>query len=103
LGGLDHVKCILSDESDYYPKFQQQEHRAVCEDYIDKANRPGPETDSHGNVIGESGPIIVTLDDPNKELSTTVNNHVQEAKTTRLLQGITAAKGFILQTTKRGE
>jgi hypothetical protein len=36
--GLDKVKCIMSDESDYYPTFQQKEVRAVMEGYIGKPN-----------------------------------------------------------------
>jgi hypothetical protein len=36
--GLDKVKCIMSDESDYYPTFQQKEVRAVLEGYIGKPN-----------------------------------------------------------------
>jgi hypothetical protein len=36
--GLDYVRAIISDESDYYPAFQQQEVRAVMEGYILKPN-----------------------------------------------------------------
>jgi hypothetical protein len=36
--GLDNVKFIMSDESDFYPKFQQQEIRAVAEGYLAKPN-----------------------------------------------------------------
>lgn len=36
--GLDRVRLILSDESDYYPPFQQKEVRAVVEGYIGKPN-----------------------------------------------------------------
>jgi hypothetical protein len=36
--GLDNVKFILSDETDYYPTFQQKEVRAVMEGYIGKPN-----------------------------------------------------------------
>ena len=36
--GLDNVKFIMSDESDYYPPFQQKDVRAVCEGYIGKPN-----------------------------------------------------------------
>src|SRR5918995_2821274 len=36
--GLDRVKCIMSDETDYYPPFQQKEVRAVMEGYIGKPN-----------------------------------------------------------------
>jgi hypothetical protein len=36
--GLDNVKFILSDETDYYPPFQQTEVRAVMEGYIGKPN-----------------------------------------------------------------
>ena len=33
---------------------------------------PGPATDIHGNVIGDSGPVIAAVDDPNKEASSTL-------------------------------
>jgi hypothetical protein len=36
--GLNNVKFILSDETDYYPPFQQKEVRAVMEGYIGKPN-----------------------------------------------------------------
>jgi hypothetical protein len=36
--GLDRVRFIMSDESDFYPAFQQQEVRAVMEGYILKPN-----------------------------------------------------------------
>jgi hypothetical protein len=36
--GLDNVKFIISDESDFYPTFQQKEVRAVMEGYIVKPN-----------------------------------------------------------------
>jgi hypothetical protein len=36
--GLDNVKWIFSDETDYYPLFQQREVRAVMEGYIGKPN-----------------------------------------------------------------
>lgn len=36
--GLTNVKFILSDETDYYPPFQQKEVRAVMEGYIGKPN-----------------------------------------------------------------
>jgi hypothetical protein len=36
--GLDNVKFIMSDESDFYPPFQQKEVRAVMEGYIGKPN-----------------------------------------------------------------
>lgn len=36
--GLTNVKFIMSDESDYYPPFQQKEVRAVMEGYIGKPN-----------------------------------------------------------------
>jgi flagellar basal body rod protein FlgC len=36
--GLDNVKFILSDESDFYSAFQQREVRAVMEGYIGKPN-----------------------------------------------------------------
>jgi hypothetical protein len=36
--GLTDVKFILSDESGYYPPFQQRDVRAVMEGYIGKPN-----------------------------------------------------------------
>lgn len=36
--GLTNVKLILSDETDFYPPFQQREVRAVMEGYIGKPN-----------------------------------------------------------------
>jgi hypothetical protein len=36
--GLTDVKFILSDESSYYPPFQQRDVRAVMEGYIGKPN-----------------------------------------------------------------
>jgi len=33
----------------------------------DRFDLPGPQTDIHGNVIGDSGPIIAAVDDPNKK------------------------------------
>jgi hypothetical protein len=36
--GLTNVKFILSDETDFYPPFQQKEVRAVMEGYIGKPN-----------------------------------------------------------------
>jgi hypothetical protein len=36
--GLDRVRAIISDETDYYPPFQQKEVRAVIEGYIGKPN-----------------------------------------------------------------
>ena len=37
--GLDNVKFIMSDESDFYPTFQQKEVRAVMEGYIGSPTR----------------------------------------------------------------
>ena len=36
--GLTNVKFILSDETDFYPPFQQKEVRAVMEGYVGKPN-----------------------------------------------------------------
>jgi hypothetical protein len=36
--GLTNIKFIMSDESDYYPPFQQRDVRAVMEGYIGKPN-----------------------------------------------------------------
>jgi hypothetical protein len=41
---------------------------------VKKANKfdlPGPETDEHGNVIGDKNIPIVMIDEPNRELSST--------------------------------
>jgi hypothetical protein len=51
--GLDNVKFIMSDESDYYPLFQQKEVRAVMEGYIGKPN-------SNSTVILVSTPKLIT-------------------------------------------
>jgi hypothetical protein len=51
---------------------------------------PGPEIDSHGNVIGDSGPLITTLDD---HMQTSFNNHIQKAETTRSVKALEKA-GF---------
>ena len=42
---------------------------------VKKANRietPGPDTDEHGNITGNNIPPIAMLDEPNKELSSTL-------------------------------
>ena len=39
--GLDNVKFIYCDESDFFPSFQQTEVRAVMEGYIGKPNVGG--------------------------------------------------------------
>jgi len=36
--GLDNVKFIYCDESDFFPPFHQKEVRAVMEGYIGKPN-----------------------------------------------------------------
>jgi hypothetical protein len=36
--GLTNIKFIFSDETDFYPTFQQKEVRAVMEGYIGKPN-----------------------------------------------------------------
>lgn len=48
--GLDKVKFIMSDESDFYPPFQQQAIRAVAEGFISKPN---------------SNPTIIFVSTPN--------------------------------------
>jgi hypothetical protein len=48
--GLDNLRFIMSDESDFYPTFQQREVRAVMEGYISKPN---------------SNPTIVLVSTPN--------------------------------------
>jgi hypothetical protein len=60
LGGYFCIKCII----EYWPK-QQPVKRSS------KFDLPGPETDSHGNVIGDNTIPIAVIDDPNKELSET--------------------------------
>ena len=40
----------------------------------DKFDLPGPETDQHGNVIGDKDILIELIDEPNKEYLLTINN-----------------------------
>jgi hypothetical protein len=59
-GGYHCTKCTIT----YWPNQQP----------VKKSNRfetPGPDTDEHGNVIGDKTIPITTIDDPNKELSST--------------------------------
>ena len=59
-GGYVCTKCTI----EYWPKQQP----------VKKSSRfdlPGPETDSHGNVIGDNDIPIAVIVDPNKELSST--------------------------------
>ena len=67
--------------SSYYPKHQPVKKEATFD-------LPGLETDSHGNVIGDSGPLITTLDDSNKQASTI---HIQKAETTRSVKALEKA------------
>jgi hypothetical protein len=56
-GGYHCTKCTIT----YWPNQQP----------VKKSNRfetPGPDTDEHGNVIGDKTIPITTIDDPNKEL-----------------------------------
>jgi hypothetical protein len=49
-------------------------HDGSLQYHVKKANKfdlPGPETDEHGNVIGDNNIPIAMIDDPNKELSST--------------------------------
>jgi hypothetical protein len=58
--GLDKVKCIMSDETDYYPPFQQKEVRAVMEGYIGK-----PNSDPHILLVStpkEPGGLLQTIE-----------------------------------------
>jgi late competence protein required for DNA uptake (superfamily II DNA/RNA helicase) len=60
--GLDKVKCIMSDETDYYPPFQQREVRAVMEGYIGK-----PNSDPHIVLVStpkEPGGLLQTIEVP---------------------------------------
>jgi hypothetical protein len=59
-GGYICTKCTI----EYWPKQQPVKKSS-------KFDLPGPETDSHGNVIGDNDIPIVVIDDPNKELSST--------------------------------
>jgi hypothetical protein len=59
-GGYICTKCIIR----YWPNQQP----------VKKANKfdlPGPDTDDRGNVTGDKTIPIATIDDPNKELSST--------------------------------
>jgi hypothetical protein len=58
--GFDRVKLILSDETDYYPPFQQKEVRAVMEGYIGK-----PNSDPHIMLVStpkEPGGLLQTIE-----------------------------------------
>jgi hypothetical protein len=59
-GGYVCTKCTI----EYWPKQQPVKESS-------KFDLPGPETDEHGNVIGDNNIPIATIDDPNKELSET--------------------------------
>jgi hypothetical protein len=60
IGGYHCSKCTIT----YWPN----------QTPVKRANRfetPGPDTDIHGNVIGDKTIPMVTIDDPNKEVSST--------------------------------
>jgi hypothetical protein len=60
IGGYVCTKCTI----EYWP----------TQTPVKKANKfdlPGPETDEHGNVVGDKNIPIAIIDEPNKELSST--------------------------------
>lgn len=54
-GGYLCVKCTI----EYWPTVEPVKIQS-------KFDLPGPETDSHGNIIGDSTPIIATIDPTDK-------------------------------------
>jgi hypothetical protein len=59
-GGYVCTECTI----EYWPKQQPVKKSS-------KFDLPGPETDEHGNVIGDNNIPIAVIDDPNKQLSST--------------------------------
>jgi hypothetical protein len=60
IGGYVCTKCTI----EYWP----------TQTPVKKANKfdlPGPETDEHGNVVGDKNIPIAIIDEPNKEFSST--------------------------------
>jgi hypothetical protein len=60
IGAYVCTKCTI----EYWPKQQPVKKQS-------KFDLPGPETDSHGNVIGDNDIPIAVIDDVNKEVSST--------------------------------
>jgi hypothetical protein len=60
IGAYVCTKCTI----EYWPTLQQVKKSS-------KFDLPGPETDEHGNVIGDNDIPIAAIDDPNKTLSST--------------------------------
>jgi hypothetical protein len=60
IGGYHCTKCTIT----FWPK-QTPVKQA------NKFDLPGPNTDSSGNIVGDKTIPITTIDDPNKELSST--------------------------------
>jgi hypothetical protein len=60
MGGYMCTKCTI----EYWPKQQPVKKSS-------KFDLPGPETDEHGNVIGDYTIPIAVIDDVNKEVSET--------------------------------
>jgi len=59
-GGYICTKCTI----EYWPNQQPVKKSS-------KFDLPGPDTDEHGNVIGDNDIPIAVIDDPNKVLSST--------------------------------
>lgn len=59
VGGYLCVKCTI----EYWPTVEPVKKQS-------KFDLPGPETDSHGNIIGDNTPIIATIDPTDKQSST---------------------------------
>jgi hypothetical protein len=60
VGGYVCIRCTI----EYWPKQQPVKKSS-------KFDLPGPETDEHGNVIGDKNIPIAMIDEPNRELSST--------------------------------
>jgi hypothetical protein len=60
IGGYVCTKCTI----EYWPTVSPVKK-------ADRFDLPGPDTDSHGNVMGDKNIPIAIIDDPNKEVSST--------------------------------
>jgi hypothetical protein len=74
-GGYVCTKCTI----EYWPKQQPVKKQS-------KFDLPGPETDDHGNVIGDNNIPIAMIDDPNKQLSSTTYKKQKLSPLFRMLE-----------------
>ena len=74
-GGYVCTKCTI----EYWSKQQPVKKQS-------KFDLPGPETDDHGNVIGDNNIPIAMIDDPNKQLSSTTYKKQKLSPLFRMLE-----------------